>query len=247
MRQRFYIPEMRIAVKSVIKACQRCKNSKASPQVPEMSPLPIERITAFEKPFTYTGVDYFGPLLVTVGRRHEKRWGVIFTCLVIRGVYIELVSSLDTSACILAVRNFLSRKGHCKLMLSDNGTNFRGAETELKNAILQLDVKRLQAEGQHPLPQISKMEWRFITPRAPHMGGAWERLVRSIKTAMYATLKERTPKEDILRNVLVEAENIVNSRPLTYKPIDPETKESITPNHLLQLGGQVLYSPGEFS
>jgi hypothetical protein len=50
------------------------------------------------------------------------------------------------------------------------------------------------------------------------MGGAWERLVCSIKTALYATLKERTPKDKVLRNLLVEAENIVNSRPLTYKP-----------------------------
>lgn len=246
MRQRFHISGLRVLIKSITSQCQKCKNSRATSHTPEMSPLPIERVHMFEKPFFYTGMDYFGPILVTVGRRHEKRWGVLFTCLVIRAVHIELASSLDTDSCILAIRNFMSRRGVVKTLYSDNGTNMRGAEAELRRAIQSLDKNRLQKEGQHPLPAQTVTEWKFITPRSPHHGGAWERMVRSIKTALYATLKERHPKEEILRNLLVEAENVVNSRPLTYQPIDPETMEALTPNHLLQLSGKVLYAPGEF-
>lgn len=246
IRQRFHISELRVAVKKIASKCLICRNKRATPQIPEMSPLPPERLTSFEKPFTYTGMDFFGHFWVTVGRHREKRWGVLFTCLTSRGVHIELVPSLDTDSCIMAIRNFMSRRGVVKIMFSDNGTNLRGAEAELRRAIQELDKSRLQTEGQHPLPQEIRTEWRFITPRAPHQGGAWERLVRSIKTALYATLKERSPKEEVLRNLLIEAENVVNSRPLTYQPLDPETLEALTPNHALQLSGMLITTPGKF-
>ncbi|XP_072940691.1 uncharacterized protein [Epargyreus clarus] len=58
--------------------------------------------------------------------------------------------------------------------------------------------------------------WRFIPPGAPHMGGAWERLVRSVKTALSTTLNEKSPKEEVLQTLLVEAEYCVNARPLTH-------------------------------
>ena len=61
-----------------------------------MGQLPADRVTPFVKPFTYTGVDLFGPLLVTIGRRKEKRWAVIFTCLTVRAAHIELAENLST-------------------------------------------------------------------------------------------------------------------------------------------------------
>ncbi|GBP88150.1 hypothetical protein EVAR_24964_1 [Eumeta japonica] len=48
---------------------------------------------------------------------------------------------------------------------------------------------------------------KFI-PRRPNMGGAWERLVRSVKTALAATLRERSPREEVLHTLLLEAEHI---------------------------------------
>jgi hypothetical protein len=229
IRQKFWIPEVRVAVKSVIKSCLLCKIRKALPQVPEMSPLPSERLAINEDPFTYTGMDYFGPLMVTVGRHHEKRYGVLFTCLTTRAVHIEMADSLDTNACIMAVRNFMSRRGPPKIIFSDNGTNMHGAEGELRKCVQEIDQANLQSNAQLPLPGHMKTEWKFITPRAPHMGGAWERLVRSVKNVLYACLKERFPKPGVLQNFMIEAESVVNSRPLTYMPVDPETNETITP------------------
>jgi hypothetical protein len=73
----------------------------------------------------------------------------------------------------------------------------------------------------------------FIPPQAPHTGGCWEGLIRSVKTALSAILKERHPKEEVLRTLMTEVENIKNSRPLTHVPIDDEENEALTPNHFL--------------
>lgn len=78
-----------------------------------------------------------------------------------------------------------------------------------------------------------KISWKFNPPTASHMGGAWERLIRSVKTALTTVLKEQAPREEVLLTVLVEIEHSVNSRPLTDVSVDPRDKEAITPNHFL--------------
>jgi len=64
IRSVYCIPQLRVVYKSVRKACQRCKNNTAIPEPPQMAPLPQARVASFERPFTYTGVDFFGPILV---------------------------------------------------------------------------------------------------------------------------------------------------------------------------------------
>jgi hypothetical protein len=75
--------------------------------------------------------------------RQAKRWGVIFTCLNSRAIHIEIPASLSTDSAIMAIRRFRGRRGDFKIMYSDNGTIFRGSETELKKALLELDGDRL--------------------------------------------------------------------------------------------------------
>lgn len=70
------------------------------------------------------------------------------------------------------------------------------------------------------------------------MGGAWERMVRSVKTAMFSAYEgNRKLTEESLQTLVVEAEAIVNARPLTYLPLESAESEALTPNHfLLPLG-----------
>jgi len=74
------------------------------------------------------------------------------------------------------------------------------------------------------------------------MGGAWERLIRSVKTTLRVILKSHLPTEEILRTTLVECEAIVNSRPLTFVSLDHHDEDALTPNHLL-LGSSSPSSP----
>lgn len=209
IRQRYYIPRLRAVLKNILKQCQACKIKKAVPSYPQMAKLPEARLAAFCPPFTYTGVDYFGPIKVTVGRHTEKRYGALFTCHTVRAVHIEIVNSLNTSSCIIAIRNFICRRGTPREFFSDNGTNFVSAEREIREAVKEVDKNELIRNF-----TTATTKWNFIPPSSPHMGGAWERMVRSVKTVFYNTLPTQIPNEELLRGMLAEAENIVNSRPL---------------------------------
>lgn len=228
LRQRYYIPRLRVAIKSIAKQCQQCRIKKAMVNYPQMAKLPKARVSAFCLPFTYTGLDYFGPIMVAVGRHTEKRYGALFTCLTVRAVHIEVVNTLDTSSCILAIRNFMARRGTPREFFSDNGTNFTSAEREIREAVKDVDRNELVRNF-----TTTTTKWNFNPPSSPHMGGAWERLVRTIKTVLYNITPTRNPNEELLRGMLAEVENIINSRPLTYVVIDNENAEALTPNHLL--------------
>jgi len=80
---------------------------------------------------------------------------------------------------------------------------------------------------------MRKCKWVFNPPLAPHMGGAWERLIQSVKKHLAFMLKEKYPKEYVLRTLFCEIENILNSRPLTHVPIDSYDSDPIRPIDLL--------------
>lgn len=189
-----------------------------------MAPLPEARLSPYVRPFSYVGLDYFGPLLVKVGRSHVKRWIALFTCLTVRAVHLEVASSLTTESCVMCVRRFVCRRGSPVELHSDNGTNFQGAERLLREQI---------NEGLVATFTSTTTRWRFIPPGAPHMGGAWERMVRSIKAALGNVYSDEKLDDESLQTLLVEAEAMVNSRPLTYLPLDSAEQEALTPNHFL--------------
>ncbi|XP_054745543.1 uncharacterized protein LOC129249903 [Anastrepha obliqua] len=226
MRQRFCISALRTLVKECAAKCQTCRNRRASPQPPQMGDLPMERVSPFTRPFTFTGVDYFGPMDVVIGRRREKRWGALFTCLTTRAVHIEISPTLSTESFLLIFKQFVSRRGVPKRIISDNGTNFRGA-----SVLLVKEIERISSDDiERKYPAI---EWIFIPPASPHMGGSWERMIRSTKSILMDILPDSGMREEVLRAVLADIENILNSRPLTYVPLDSAEDEALTPNHFL--------------
>lgn len=133
----------RSAVHRVLSGCARCKLRDVKPVDQRMADLPADRITAGEPPFSYTGVDVFGPFNVKLGRSVVKRYGCIFTCLRIRAIHIEVIQSLDTDSFINALQRFICRRGEPKELRSDNATNFIGAERELRVAVSKWNTNRI--------------------------------------------------------------------------------------------------------
>lgn len=229
IRQRFYIPRLRTTLKKVKRNCQMCKVKKAHIMEPQMADLPPARLSVGFRPFSFVGIDFFGPMKVLIGRREEKRWGVLFTCLTIRAIHIEIASSLDTNSCIMCINNFIAEKGQVIEFHSDCGTNFVGANNELEEELQKIDKDRLETEF-----TSRYLKWSFNPPSAPHMGGSWERLIGIVKVGIEEVMQmTRIPKEEVLRNVLKEIQNVVNSRPLTFIPLEVEEDEALTPNHFL--------------
>ncbi|XP_055602700.1 uncharacterized protein LOC129751299 [Uranotaenia lowii] len=225
--QRFSISGLTSLIKQIEKACVFCKVRKCKPRTPRMAALPVQRLTPFRRPFTFVGVDYLGPVEVSVGRRREKRWIVVFTCMVIRAVHLEVAHSLSAQSCLMSIRRFISRRGPATEYFSDNGTNFQGASKEMVQQIRSID--HLCADEF----TNATTSWHFNPPATPHMGGVWERMVRSVKSVMAALDDGRKLNDEILLTTLAETEDIINSRPLTHVSSDSEC-EALSPNTFLR-------------
>ncbi|CAM4638688.1 unnamed protein product [Leuciscus chuanchicus] len=178
IRRQYWILRGRQAIKHHQLHCQSCQRWRAQPKVPQMADLPPECLRLLCPPFYSTGVDCFGPYLVKIGRRNEKRWGLIFKCLTTRAVHIELLNSMDVDAFLLALRRLIARRGQPREIRSDCGTNFRGAERELREAFFSMESELQICLADH------QIDFKLNPPSAPHFGGIWEREVRSIQNAL---------------------------------------------------------------
>ena len=150
--------------------------------------------------------------------------------------------SLDTSSFINAFVRMTSRRGTPAYVLSDNGSNFIGAEREMRELLQEFDQKRII----HETTKRHKIKWDFNPPSAPHFGGVFESMIKSSKKAMRAILKDADITDEELETAIVGAEGQLNSRPITYVSSDVDDLTPLTPNHFLvgQLGGQ--YAPEVF-
>ena len=216
IRTEYWVVTGRRAVRRIANRCVKCKRLFSQPVIQIMANLPSDRLAVYKHPFTNTGVDYFGPLRVKIGRRVEKRWICLFTCLTVRAVHLEIVHSLSAASFIMAFQRFINRRGKPSIMRSDNGTNFVAANRELHEQLAERDI-----------------QWMFNPPGASHFGGVWERLIRSCRTAMLVIMGDRSVTEEVLATVIGEVEMLLNSRPLTHVSVDPNDPAPLTPNHFL--------------
>jgi len=207
-----------------------------------MADLPEDRVEA-APPFTYVGMDCFGPFLTRRGRSETKRYGLLLTCLCSRAVHIEMLDDMSTDALINGLRCFIAVRGAVRHIRCDQGSNFIGAENELKAAMVELQSDKIAS---YLLDH--QCDFIFNAPSSSHVGGVWERQIRTIKNVLKSTLALCPGRLDdsSLRTLFYEAMAIVNSRPLTLVSNDP-AEEPLTPNHLITMkSATLLPPPGHF-
>ena len=227
-----------------IRSCTTCRKLRSALVEQKMADLPEDRLEP-APPFSYSAVDYFGPWYVKEGRRVLKRYGVLFTCLNSRAIHIEIANTMDLNSFLNAYRRFVCRRGPIRQLRSDNGSNFVGAKNELQKAIAEMDKERIKQELLKD--NCDWIQFRMNPPYASHMGGVWERQIRTVRGVLSGILDHHGHHldDESLRTLMTEAEAIVNSRPLTT--ISSPFLEPLTPNHLLTLKSRVILPlPGVF-
>ena len=224
LRNQFWIMGVRRIAKRVKKMCIDCQRQDAPAGHQPMPPLPDLRVKQ-AVPFAITGLDHAGPLYCCdfPGKKFSI---LLFTCAVIRAIHIELVESVSASETMLALRRLAARRGLPRVLFSDNAKGFRAAPS----------LSREQYGHLSP-------EWRFIAPRSPWWGGWWERLIKSVKSALKRTLGTNSLTRVELETTVHEIEACINSRPLTFLGDDINSEDPITPAHFL-LGRSAGYFSG---
>ncbi|XP_059096820.1 uncharacterized protein LOC131891309 [Tigriopus californicus] len=214
---------------------------------PRMADLPLDRLQPVP-PFTFVGVDFFGPLAIRNKRKDEKRYGAVFSCLSSRAVHIEVAQSMDTSSFIGCLRRMIARRGPVKLLRSDNGLNFVGAEREMLDALNEMDKEKVRVYLNDRGSDFQG--WKRNPPVASNFGGVWERQIRTIRAILSSLLIDHGHclNDETFRTLICEVEAIMNSRPLTVDNLsDPESPLPLTPAMMLTQKTQVFFPPpGEF-
>ena len=222
-------------VSSVIHHCVTCKKSRGSLSTQKMADLPEDRLTP-APPFSYVGIDVFGPWNITFRRTkgaviNPKRWAVLFTCLAIRAIHIEVIEEMTSSCFINALRRFIAVRGPVKELRSDRGSNFIGSIDDLKvNAVNVEDTATSSFLQEH------QITWKFNPPHSSHMGGVWERMIgvtRNVLNALLSSVTRGSLTHEVLTTFMCEVMAIVNARPLVPVSSDPENPHVLSPSVIL--------------
>ncbi|XP_029168783.1 uncharacterized protein LOC114938832 [Nylanderia fulva] len=239
LRQEYWVPRGRALVKSRISRCLRCTRWRAAIPQPLMGDLPAPRVTP-GRPFLHTGVDYAGPIWMRTaggrGLKATKGFIVVFICLASRAVHLDAASDYTADAFLAALRRFVARRGVCHSLYSDCGTNFVGADKQLRQLF-----SAASADG-HRIATFAAQErirWRFNPPAAPNFGGLWEAAVKAMKHHLRRVIGDATLTYEEMTTLLAQIEACLNSRPLQPLSDDPEDVAAHTwslPGRLRSLG-----------
>ena len=216
IRAKYWIVIGKQTVKKVLRNCFICRLCQDKSLLPPVSPnLPDYRVS-YNFPFEVTRVAYAGPLFVRDVYQNDymqKCYIILFTCTSTRFVHLELVVDYKWESLVLSLKRFISRRGTCKLFISDNFSTFK--LKEVKSFLRNWDIS-----------------WKFILQSSPWWGGFYEKLIGLTKMLLKKIVGKAKLRYDELVMVLHEAENVINSQPLTYLT-DDNYQTFLTPYHLV--------------
>ena len=233
LRQKYWIIGARNMIRKLTFNCLKCFRLRHTAIKQKMADMPSVRVRqAF--PFQHTGCDYAGPLQLKLykGRNAKTSKGYIcvFVCMATSAIHLELSTDLTTETFLASFRRFISRRGKCSNVYSDNGRNFVGASKTLDEM-----YKILYSQQHNNLVTASLakdgIQWNYIPPHSPHWGGIWESAVRSVKLHLRRVIGDSILTFEQMNTLLTQIEAVVNSRPLGATT-DSETNY-LSPSHFL--------------
>jgi len=203
-RQGLWILRPKKTVSSVVRMCRKCRRFIAAPAAEVTAPYPTSRVN-LTRAFATTGMDLGGPLYL---KDESKAWFVVFTCMSVRAIHLELVTALSEEALVFAVQRFMARRGMPRKFVSDHGTNFVALARWLK--VHNIDI-----------------QYEFIVERGPWWGGVWERLVQTVKGLLRRSIGKALLTWEQLETVLIEVEKVINRRPISFQWEGPQPCDGV--------------------
>ena len=180
--------------------------------------------TQGDVPYQVIGVDFAGPIRYRDGNQEGKAYLALFACSLIRGVYLELVKSLETTEFLKVLKRFIARRGHPSIIYSDNGITFKAAADWLH--------KVYSEERFHDTLRKLQIKLKFNLAKAPWSGGQFERLIGVFKSTFYKTVGNAHLTFAELEDVVLDVEVCMNNRPLCYME-DDVSFPTLTPSAFL--------------
>ncbi|XP_058826896.1 uncharacterized protein LOC131686901 [Topomyia yanbarensis] len=224
LRLRYWITGGRSLAKRTVHKCVICVRARPKLLEQFMAELPAAR------PFSSTGIDYWRPISLKPPHRRAapiKAYVAVFVCFATKAVHLALVGDLCTAKFIEALRRFVSRRGLCTEIYSDNGRNFVGATNELRQILRSKDHQQTIARD----CADNGIRWHFNPPRASHFGGLWEAVIA--QKHFIRVLGTHTLPYDSMETLLAQIECCLNSRPLVPLSDESTDLEALTPGHFL--------------
>lgn len=235
IRMKYWPLNGRNTIRGVLRQCITCFKAKPRDTYHQMGQLPEARLKP-TRAFSTVGIDIAGPFFVKDGKLRNRKiikcYLCIFICFVTKATHLELAGDLSAESFLNALKRFVSRRGLCNQIFTDNGTNFVGASNELKQLYNTVSKLNQNLEINAFLTQNS-ITWKFIPPRSPHFGGLWEAAVKSAKHHLKRILGNASLTFEHLYTVITQVEAVLNSRPLGPLSNDPNDLLPLTPGHFL--------------
>ena len=220
----YWIPKGRARVKSILSKCILCKKLNS---LAYKYPQPTDFIrdkTKFQTPYQHTGIDFTGHVFVKQGNCVVKMYILIFTCLNIRSIHLELLPSLTCKDFLLAFIRFCNSCNIPSVVYSDNANTFLKSMNILSHSVIDNDFDSYLVKN--------NIKHNKIPLYSAWVGAAWERMIRTIKQCLYKTIGRKHYNYFQFFTLLTDVENCINSRPLTY--LNEDSLDVITPNAFLK-------------
>jgi hypothetical protein len=182
----------------------------------------------FIRPFENTGVDFTGHFFVQLAGTCVKMYLVIFTCLSVRAIHLEVVPDMSTKSFLSAFLRFMNRFGLPKSIYSDNAPSFVQSAELLNKSFSDSCFSEYLAKN--------NVKHYRIPLYSPWAAASWERLLRVVKNSLYKSIGRNKIEYFNFLTLISDVQEAINSRPLTYRDTSDQSHEVVTPNSFIRVG-----------
>ena len=147
-----------------------------------MAPHPLFCLRKPLPAFARIVVDYDRPFITVQGRGKKgiKIYFRLFTCFWLQAVHLEITYGLDTDSFLNEFFQMTSKNGLLQEVISDNGINFVGASSELRNLINQLDEEKMKISTVK-----NRIKWHFNLSLGLYFGGVGKTISKLANKTTY--------------------------------------------------------------